>query len=303
MEFFKLKEKPFSLTPDIDFFCDFDQYQDLLSGLTSNVRSGEGLVVITAEVGHGKTMICRKFLHLLEDMGNIVNVYIPNPKLEPSALLLTIAEQLNLEVEDTQLDQITNLINIGLIELAREGNQTICVIDEAQVMSAETIETLRLLTNLETQKRKLLQIVLFAQPELMNLLNRESLRQIRQRISYHYTIPPLSFSDCYKYVCRRLIVAGHPDGMVLSKTAHHQLYKHSRGIPRIINILLDKALMLAATKSKKQINANMIEKTMNKSSNLVIKTSSNFDELFLIAIIIIILMISGFLIYTNFGGF
>ena len=115
-------------------------------------------------------------------------------------------------------------------------------------MGAESIETLRLLTNLETQS-KLLQIILFGQPELMTLLSRESLRQIRQRITYSYTIRPLTFSEAFHYVCRRLIVAGHPDGVLLTKGAQRHLYKYSRGIPRIINIL-DKALMIGAKEDK-----------------------------------------------------
>jgi MSHA biogenesis protein MshM len=301
MECFKLREKPFSLTPDLDFFCDFSQYGALVSKLKANAINGEGLVVVTAEIGLGKTMACRKLLQTLDDVDHIETLYIPNPKLEPAALLSNIAEQLLIDTSSVDAAHLTNAINLRLIELAQQRKQVICVIDEAQVMGAETLETLRLLTNLETNKRKLIQIFLFGQPELMNILERESLRQIKQRISYIYTIKPLSFSECYQYVCRRLVMAGHPDGIVLTKTAHYNLYKFSRGVPRVVNLILDKALTIAAESGKTQITAEVIKKAMAQSPNLEKKTASRFDELLLIFIIVAIAMLSVILLYRVMG--
>ena len=302
MEFFNLKEKPFSLTPDLDFFCNFEQYHKVLASLKANIVNGEALVIVSGEVGLGKTMLCRKLLHTLKTVDHIQTVYIPNPKMEPKALLSSIAEQLQIPMENKDLEHLINHINDKLIRLASEGKQVICAIDEAQVMGAESIETLRLLTNLETQKRKLLQIILFGQPELMNLLNRESLRQIKQRITYTYNIRPLTFSEAFQYVCRRLIIAGHPDGMLLTKGAQRHLYKYSRGIPRIINILLDKALMLGAKSGKNRIDHHTIKRVARNSPNLLQRKPSNFDETLLIMVIIAVAALSSILIYRVLGN-
>lgn len=301
MEFFKLREKPFSLTPDPDFFCDFNQYGKLISQLKTNALNGEGLVVVTAEIGLGKTMLCRKLLQTLDDIDHIEILYVPNPKLEPLGLLMNIAEQLLIDTASVDAAHLTNSINLRLIELARQRKQVICIIDEAQVMGADTLETLRLLTNLETHKRKLIQMFLFGQPELMRLLERESLRQIKQRISYLYTLQPLSFSECYQYVCRRLVMAGHPDGIVLSKTAHYHLYKFSRGVPRVVNLILEKALTIAAAENKTQITTDIIKKAMDLSPNLEKKTVSRFDELLLMFIIVAIATLSVILLYRIMG--
>jgi len=240
---FGLAELPFSITPDTQFVYLAASHQEALNTLLLAVRGGEGFVKITGEVGTGKTLLCRRFLATLDP--DCVAAYIPNPQIDARALLIEIAEELGVEGGDDDAVHIVKRINRRLLELAEAGRTAVLCIDEAQTMPIPTLETLRLISNLETEKRKLIQIVLFGQPELDDRLGQPSVRQLRQRIVFHYRMPGLMRGEIGAYVEHRLRVAGYHGGRLFSAPARRALYRHSGGMPRLVNILAHKALIAA----------------------------------------------------------
>jgi len=241
---FGLREAPFGITPDTSFFCACRSTQEALNTLLVAVTNGEGFIKITGEVGTGKTLLCRKFLATLDT--GWVTAYIPNPSIEPRTLLLELAEELGVQV-DPGVDQhyLLKGITRTLLALARQRKRVVLCMDESQAMPIETLEALRLLTNLETEKRKLLQVVLFGQPELDRKLASDSIRQLRQRITFQYDIKPLAEDEVGAYVNHRLAVAGYLGQPVLTESALRTLHRASMGVPRLVNILSHKALLLA----------------------------------------------------------
>ncbi len=252
-----MSEPPFGITPDTSFFFAFTSYQEALNTLLVAVRSGEGFIKITGEVGTGKTLLCRKFLASLGD--DFVTAYIPNPYLEPRTLLMAVAEDLHVTV-DVMADQhhLLKALTLGLLNFAREGKRVVLCLDEAQAMPLETLEALRLLTNLETEKRKLLQIVLFGQPELDDKLDQDSIRQLKQRISFHYRLGELGRTELEAYVKHRLAIAGYAGVNLFTQNAMRQLHRASGGVPRLVNILAHKALLLAYGQGRMQVEARHI---------------------------------------------
>jgi MSHA biogenesis protein MshM len=240
---FGLREAPFGITPDTSFFFGSPGSQEALNTLLVAARNGEGFIKITGEVGTGKTLLCRKFMATLGQ--GFVTAYIPNPYLEPRTLMLALADELEI-VLDKDVDQHRLLKSImdRLLQLAGQGRRVLLCLDEAQAIPVESLEALRLLTNLETEKRKLLQIVLFGQPELNRKLELESIRQLAQRITFHYHLGPLSRDDLDFYVAHRLRVAGFAGARLFSSGAIAGLYKASGGVPRLVNVLAHKSLML-----------------------------------------------------------
>ena len=241
---FGLREPPFGITPDTSFFCACRSTQEALNTLLVAVANGEGFIKITGEVGTGKTLLCRKFLAPLDS--GWVTAYVPNPSIEPRTLLLELAEELGVQV-DPGVDQhyLLKGITRTLLGLARQRKRVVLCMDESQAMPIETLETLRLRTNLETEKRKLLQVVLFGQPELDRKLASESIRQLRQRITFQYELKALAEDEVGDYVNHRLTVAGYVGQPVLSAGAVRKLHRASRGLPRLVNILTHKSLLLA----------------------------------------------------------
>lgn len=255
---FGLRELPFGITPDTSFFFACSNYQQALNTLLVAAKNGEGFIKITGEVGTGKTLLCRKFLATLDD--SFVTAYIPNPYLEPRTLMLALADELEIPL-DRDVDQyhLLKAINYRLLILAREGKRALLCLDEAQAMPLESLEALRLLTNLETEKRKLLQIVLFGQPELDGKLQQDSIRQLTQRITFHYHIAPLTQDDLEFYLSHRLNVAGFTGSRLFGRDAVRSLNAASGGIPRLVNILAHKSLMLTYGEGKQQVSARHVK--------------------------------------------
>lgn len=251
---FGLRELPFGITPDTSFFFGSPRSQEALNTLLVAARSGEGFIKITGEVGTGKTLLCRKFMATLGE--DFITAWIPNPFLEPRTLMLALADELALSL-DREVDQhqLLKTITHHLLMLAGQGKRVLLCIDEAQALPLETMEALRLLTNLETEKRKLLQIVLFGQPELNRKLEVESIRQLAQRITFHYHLGPLGRDDLDYYLAHRLRVAGYNGARLFSRSAVAVLYRASGGIPRLVNILAHKALMLCYGQGRQEVNA------------------------------------------------
>jgi len=245
--------QPFSITPDTSFFFTSPHAQEALNTLLVAARNGEGFIKITGEVGTGKTLLCRKFMASLGD--SFVTAYIPNPYLEPRTLMLALADELGVALEkDVDQHQLLKSITQRLLELAGEGKNVLLCLDEAQAIPVESLEALRLLTNLETEKRKLLQIVLFGQPELNRKLELDSIRQLAQRITFHYHLGPLTRDDLEFYLAHRLRVAGFTGSRLFSRRATKSLYSASRGYPRLVNILAHKALMLCYGEGGQQVS-------------------------------------------------
>ena len=244
LDHFGLNEPPFAITPDTGFIYSNDAHQEALNTLLIATFNGEGFVKITGEVGAGKTLLCRRFLATLDEQH--VVAYLPNPQLEPRILLIALAEELGLSLEklDYQFHLVRH-INQHLLDLAAQGRKVVVVIDEAQCMPLETLESLRLLSNLETEKRKLIQIVLFGQPELDKKLANPAVRQLRQRIVFSYRMPGLQQYEVGHYLAHRLRVAGHRDGDIFSSSAKRLIHRLSGGTPRLVNILAHKAMLLA----------------------------------------------------------
>jgi len=249
---FGLRELPFGITPDTSFFFGSPHSQEALNTLLVAARTGEGFIKITGEVGTGKTLLCRKFMATLGP--EFVTAYIPNPYLEPRTLMLALADELEVGYDrDADQHQVLKAITHRLLALAGDGKRVLLCLDEAQAMPVETLEALRLLTNLETEKRKLLQIVLFGQPELNRKLELQSIRQLAQRITFHYHLGPLTRDDLDYYVAHRLRVAGYDGARLFSRGAVARLYAASGGVPRLVNILAHKALMLCYGQGRQQV--------------------------------------------------
>jgi MSHA biogenesis protein MshM len=240
---FGLREPPFGITPDTSFFYACRSTQEALNTLLVAVGNGEGFIKITGEVGTGKTLLCRKFLATLD--AGWVSAYIPNPTLEPRGLLLALAEELGAPV-DGGADQhhLLKSIQRTLLDLARQRKRVALCMDECQAMPLETLETVRLLTNLETEKRKLLQVVLFGQPELDRKLAQQSIRQLLQRITFQYDLRGLAEDEVGAYVAHRLAVAGYSAQPLFAVGAVGAMHRASRGLPRLVNILAHKSLLL-----------------------------------------------------------
>ena len=253
-EHFGLKEAPFSLTPDTHFWYEYASHHDALNVLTMALRAGEGFIKVTGEVGLGKTLVCRKLLNGLGD--GFVTAYIPNPHLSPASMRYALAEELGLEPSTTNTqEQLLRLIAARLLELAREGKRVVLCLDEAQELPDQTLEAVRLLTNLETEKFKLLQVVLFGQPELEQRLAKPHLRQLKQRITFSHVLQPLTRSAAEDYINHRLRVAGYRGAPLFTPGALNAIYAASGGTPRLINVLCHKALLAAYGPGAHQVMA------------------------------------------------
>jgi MSHA biogenesis protein MshM len=251
--FYGLQEKPFSLTPDPGFFYRYTGHQEALNVLLIALQNGEGFIQVTGEVGTGKTLLCRRLLQLLQD--TCATAYLPNPLLSPAELYRAIAEDLQLEVPAAAtLQQLVQLIFRELARLKQQQRPLVILIDEAQAMSHRSLEALRLLSNLETEKEKLLHIVLFAQPELKERLAGHDLRQLRQRITFTCELDPIGAAEVGAYIHHRLKVAGLKGENLFTPAAVKYLARASRGVPRLVNLLAHKALLASYGKGARRVD-------------------------------------------------
>jgi MSHA biogenesis protein MshM len=250
---FGLKQLPFTLTPNTDFYLGLAQHDEALAVLLTALSTDEGFIKVIGEVGTGKTLLCRKLLNEIPD--NFVTAYIPNPFLNPDELRCALAIELGVEqAQQMSLLLLTEHIHKRLLDLHGQGKSVALILDEAQALPAESLEALRLFTNLETETRKLLQVVLFAQPELDERLNQVAFRQLRQRISFSYQLRPMSAAQVEHYITCRLQIAGYHGVALFSKRLTKKIARASQGIPRLVNILCHKMLMLSYGKGHYQIS-------------------------------------------------
>ncbi len=251
-EYFKLREYPFSLTPDTDFWFDAAAHRDAMNVLCAMLRAGEGFIKVTAEIGLGKTLLCRQLLKELH--GQFVTAYIPDPQLSPHGLRTALADEIRAGTSNRYArDELTTLIRNRLLSLAKHQIRVVLIIDEAHQLPDVTLEALRLLTNLETEKFKLLQVVIVGQPELDRRLAQQTMRQLKQRISFSCTLSPMSVDATGRYIRHRIRVAGCRSGLRFEESAVRRVCKASQGIPRLINVLCHKALMVAYGRGEQSI--------------------------------------------------
>ena len=250
LEHFRLAEKPFRLTPHLAFRYAESSQTDALDTLLVALREGEGFVKVIGEVGLGKTLLCRVLLDALGPP--FVTAWIPDPQLSPSSLRSAVARDLGM-VGQNRLEprQVTEQLQRHLARMAAEGRKAVVLIDEAQALPDLTLESVRLLTNLETERQKLLQVVLFGQPELDRRLNSERFRQLRQRITYSCQLQPLARAGVEAYIAHRLIQAGGRSDLI-GRAAMGRIARASGGVPRLINILADKTLLSAYGRGRSQ---------------------------------------------------
>lgn len=256
--FYGLREKPFNMTPDPKYFYASPKHHDALSSLLYTIQERRGFAVVTGEIGSGKTTICRTLLSKLSRDTRIA--IIRNTQINPKDLIQMTLEDLEAPVTTGTKVKLLSLLNDYLIEQLRQDANVVLLIDEAQNLTPSVLEEVRMLSNLETDREKLLQILLVGQPELWQTLNLPRLAQFKQRIAVHYHLTPLDADEVRGYVLHRLRLAGATNGRaVFTDGAFQRLYRHSRGVPRLVNALADRALLVGYVEESAQINPAMVD--------------------------------------------
>ena len=258
LEFYGLREKPFSVTADPSFLYLSKKHKEAISHMQYGIQERMGFLEITGEIGAGKTTICKALLNRLDE--HTKTAFILNGNLSEVQLLQAITEDFGIQAKNKNKITMLNELNKFLLEQLRQKNNAVLIIDEAQNLKSSLLEQIRLLSNLETEKEKLLQIILVGQPELREKLASQELKQLRQRIAIRYHISPLLKGEAKGYIAHRLSVAGLNNGGIFQEDAFEEIFNFSGGIPRLINILCDKALLSGFTADKKTIDSCMVKK-------------------------------------------
>ncbi|HEX7637822.1 MAG TPA: AAA family ATPase, partial [Burkholderiaceae bacterium] len=263
--FFGLKQKPFSIAPDPRYLFMSERHREALAHLLYGVQGGGGFVLLTGEIGAGKTTVCRCFLEQIPSRCNVA--YIFNPKLTALELLGAVCHEFGIPVpaltaagSPPTVKDYVDALNQYLLRTHSVGQNNLLIIDEAQNLSAEVLEQLRLLTNLETSERKLLQIVLIGQPELRDMLARPELEQLAQRVIARFHLEALSAKETVQYVSHRLAVAGLKGAMPFDARALARIHQLTRGVPRRVNLLCDRALLGAYAGGRSRIDVAIVDK-------------------------------------------
>jgi general secretion pathway protein A len=272
-KFFGFREKPFKLVPNPAYLFLSKSHEEALAHLNYALSQGDGFVEITGEVGTGKTTLCRTFLANLDE--STIAAYIFNPKLGPRQLLKTINDELGITSDPDNTRDLLNKLNSFLMQKKTEQKKVILVIDEAQNLSQTVLEQLRLLSNLETHKEKLLQIILVGQPELTSMLDSHDLRQLSQRITLRYHLTPLTYRETVEYIQYRIKIASQGAGPKFHRAALRRIFQYSRGIPRVINIVCDRALLTAFGLGQRKISGRIIRHAIRELSNW--RAAKRFD--------------------------
>lgn len=243
LEFFGFSEQPFSITPDSHFLFLGKQHELALSSITYNIKERMGFSLLTGEVGAGKTTLARALLGRLDE--KVKTSLVINPLLSVTELLRTINKDFGINVRVNSPQKQIEALNGFLLKRAENDQNALVVIDEAQDLTNESLEAVRLLTNLETDKHKLLQILLVGQPELLTRLERHDLRQLNQRITVRFHLEPLDFSEMMRYINHRICTAGGGGKVFFDPKAYRMIHRETKGFPRLINIICDRSLMAA----------------------------------------------------------
>lgn len=268
-EHFGLKEFPFTATPDTKFFYYSEQHIAALANLLYGVNQKKGFIVLTGEVGTGKTMVVRLLLDVLA--GKAKTALIFNPKLSPSALLSTIVKDFGIEPKPGKKKNHFDMLNEFLLDENKEGRQVCLVIDEAQGLSLKALELVRLISNLETHSEKLIQIILSGQPELWDLLKDKRIRQLRQRVNVCAHLKGLNLDEVKEYInCRLKLASKDNVKIIFSEEAVNLIYEYSKGVPRLVNAICDKSLLAAYTQGGFVIDGTIIEKAVSELHSVLV---------------------------------
>lgn len=262
MEFYGLKQAPFDITPNPRFLFHSGKHREALNHLLYGIRERKGFVQLTGEVGAGKTTLCRALLEQLN--GQFSTALILNPALNAGELMKAIATEFGLNVKNFDRLDTLDAINKFLLGQAAYKRDTVLIIDEAQNLTEELLEQVRLLSNLETDDRKLLQIILLGQPELRDKLNSPNLRQLRQRITVRYHLKPLTRTETAQYIQHRLEISGAKGAPYFSRPALWRIYNYSGGVPRLVNAVCDKALLAGFVERSDRINFRMVGRAIRE---------------------------------------
>ena len=263
-DYFGLERPPFKITPDTSLFYEGGKRGDILAALVYAIHRGEGIIKVVGEVGSGKTMLCRMLQLKLPDTVEIV--YIANPSVSPEDILFVIAHELSLPVvKDASKHEVMHLLQDYLLQRHMENKQVVLFIEEAQGMPIETLEEIRLLSNLETDENKLLQIILFGQPELDENLSQQSIRQLRERITHNFDLDPLTQEEIHNYLNFRMREVGYTGPELINQSVAKKVEQHSEGLLRRINIIADKILLSAFAEGTHNLSGKHVAAAVNDS--------------------------------------
>lgn len=294
---FGLRELPFTLTPNTNFYLGLEPHNEALAVLTTALKTGEGFIKVVGEVGTGKTLMCRKLLNEIPE--HFVTAYIPNPYLKPDELRRAVAVELGVkQAQRMSLQLLTQRIQSRLLELHNQGHSVVLILDEAQALPAESLEALRLFTNLETETRKLLQVVLFAQPELDERLAETAFRQLKQRITFSYKLRSMTALEVEHYIQHRMKVAGYKGASLFSHSLAKKIARVTKGIPRLVNILCHKMLMLGYGEGSYQLTKKHLNSAIQDTEGMQSQKKSNTRLISLL----FILTISALFYVWNISG-
>jgi general secretion pathway protein A len=261
-QFYGLKERPFNVTSDPAFFFLSKKHKEALSHLLYGVSQRKGIIVLTGEIGTGKTTLCRFFLNQLNK--NVKTAFILNPHFSEAQLLEAIVKDFGINTKNNSRLGLIWELNKFLLRESEAGNNLVLIVDEAQNLKPQLLEQVRLLSNLETEKDKLLQVILVGQPELKRKLDLYDLRQLRQRIMVRFHIAPLERDEIKEYIKHRLSIAGSSDRIHFTEDAIGQVAAFSSGTPRLINMLCDRALLAGYTQESDSIDSDIIKRCLNE---------------------------------------
>jgi general secretion pathway protein A len=262
LEFYGLKQPPFDITPNPRFLFHSTKHREAFNHLLYGIRERKGFVQLTGEVGAGKTTLCRALLEQLD--GNFSTALILNPVLSGDELMKAIATEFGLDVKGKDRLETLAMISDFLLRQTLAGKETVLIVDEAQNLTEELLEQVRLISNIETDDRKLLQIVLMGQPELRERLNSHKLRQLRQRITVRYHLNPLTRAEVGQYIQHRITLAGSRNASVFTRMAVWRIYGYSQGVPRLVNALCDKALLAGFVERSRRITYRMVGRAIRE---------------------------------------
>lgn len=301
---FGLTELPFTLTPNTNFFLGLESHNEALAVLMTALKTGEGFIKVVGEVGTGKTLLCRKLLNEIPE--HFFTAYIPNPYLNPDELRRAVALELGVKQAQRMSAQLlTQRIQNRLLELHSQGHSVVLILDEAQALPGESLEALRLFTNLETESRKLLQVVLFAQPELDQRLSQTEFRQLYQRITFSYRLRAMNSREVQQYIQHRLQVAGYKGAALFSEKLCKKITKVSKGIPRLVNVLCHKMMMLSYGQGGYQITVKQLNAAIKDTESIsynqkIIKKDNVINSLAIFSMISLTLIGLGYFIYVSY---
>lgn len=261
-EFFGLEIMPFNTTPDASFFFESEQHNEALARLKYAIEERKGFVLITGEIGSGKTTVCHTLLSQLDK--DVKTALVTNTRLTGKELLKTICCEFDIEWKKASHIELVHKLNDFLIDQLRDDNNAVIIIDEAQNLTPKILEEIRLISNLETDKEKLVQIILMGQPELAEKLELPELKQLKQRIVTRYHIYPLAAAECERYINHRLNIAGAQGRRIFDNDAVNEIIDYSKGVPRLINIACDQAMLQAYSMGKHRVTRDMVLEVINE---------------------------------------